>query len=267
MGCGCSEGPNQHPTDGSTPSALASPTLFIAAGHGIDSLIYPGIAGGGTAHSAGSSNKLARATVASTIPASFFGLTVLNFKNVSPTMPFGTTRSRDAYPALDWADANPFPGRYNFRSLDEFISLNQSRNTEIIYTFGRTPLWASSQPGAPGPYGRGQCAPPADLRAWDNYVRAIATHVAGRIKYWEIWNEPNAPNFYCGGISTMISMAQHASRIIKGIDPSALILSPGVTGGPGPQWLAEFLARGGNHYVDVIAFHGYWSARAEDVST
>jgi hypothetical protein len=63
----------------------------------------------------------------------------------------------------------------------------------------------------------------------------------------------------------MVTMAQHASRIIKEIDPSALTLSPGVTGGPGPRWLAEFLSRGGSDSVDVIAFHGYWSAKAEDV--
>ena len=63
----------------------------------------------------------------------------------------------------------------------------------------------------------------------------------------------------------MITMAQHAARIIKGIDPSALILSPATTGGPGPAWLGSFLSGGGAASIDVIAFHGYWSAQAEDV--
>jgi hypothetical protein len=237
IGCGCSNHQNRYAADGGVPPAISGFRTAMAQA----------------------------AAVAPSIPRLFFGLTVLNFKNLSPTMLFGTTRSWDAYPALDWADSNPSAGVYDFTSLDKFISLNQSHGTEIIYTFGRTPLWASSQPNAPGPYGRGQCAPPTDLSAWDNYVRAIATHAAGRIKYWEIWNEPNALNFYCGDIPTMVTMAQHASRIIKRIDPSALTLSPGVTGGPGPRWLAEFLSRGGSNYVDVIAFHGYWSARAEDV--
>jgi hypothetical protein len=180
-------------------------------------------------------------------------------------MHFGTTRSWDAYPNLDWSDANPSAGTYNFTSLNAFIAINQARGADIIYTFGRTPLWASSQPSAPGPYGPGQCAPPAEMSSWDNYVRAIATYAAGRIKYWELWNEPQDPHFYCGDIPTMVTMAQHAAQIIKGIDPSALILSPGVTGGPGPTWLASFLSGGGTANVDVIAFHGYWSATAEDV--
>jgi IPT/TIG domain/Bacterial Ig domain/Putative Ig domain len=199
------------------------------------------------------------------VPASLFGLTVLNFSKLTPSMHFGTTRSWDAYPGLDWSDANPSAGTYNFANLDAFITINQTRGADIIYTFGRTPQWASSQPNAPGSYGPGECAPPVDMSSWDNYVRAIATHAAGRIKYWELWNEPQGAGMYCGDIPTMVTMAQHAFQIIKGIDPTALILSPGVTGGPGPTWLASFLAGGGAVNVDVIAFHGYWSATAEDI--
>ena len=96
-----------------------------------------------------------------------------------------------------------------------------------------------------------------NLSAWDSYVRAIVTHVAGRIKYWEIWNEPNSPGFYCGQVSTMITLAQHASAIIKSVDPTALVLSPSLTSTSGPQWLGWYLLGGGGAAVDVIAFHGY----------
>ena len=101
---------------------------------------------------------------------------------------------------------------------------------------------------------------------YDEFLTAIATHVAGKIKYWELWNEPQATPNYCGDIATMVTMAQHASRILKTIDPNAQILSPAANGDQrGPAWLAMFLAAGGSNYVDVIAFHGYWSANAEDV--
>ena len=226
-----------------------------------------------TATSAADATKSASANVTLTsatpvVPPSLFGLTVLNFDALSPSMPFGTTRSWDAWPNLDWSDANPSAGVYNFTSLDTFIAMNQARGADIIYTFGRTPLWASSQPTAPGPYGLGECAPPANMASWDNYVTAVATHVVGRIKYWELWNEPEYGDFYCGDIPTMVTMAQHASRIIKGIDPTALILSPGTSGGlAGPAWLGTFLSDGAAASADVIAFHGYWSATAEDIGT
>jgi len=121
---------------------------------------------------------------------------------------------------------------------------------------------AAKRAGAVWP---GQCAPPADMANYDAYVRAIATHVAGKIKYWELWNEPQDASYYCGAMPAMVTMAQHASRIIKSIDSSALILSPAATGGTGPAWLGSFLATGGAASVDVIAFHGYSSATAEDI--
>lgn len=199
------------------------------------------------------------------VPATFFGLTVLDFRSLHPSLHFGTTRSWDAGPGLDWADSNPARGVYNFSLLDEFIDFNQAHHAEVIYTFGRTPRWASSQPNNPSSsYGPGQCAPPSEMAYWDEYVRTIAAHVAGRIKYWELWNEPNESS-YCGDISTMVTMAQHAHQIIKKVDPSALILTPSVDKASGPAWLANFLSSGGADAVDVIAFHGYWSAHAEDI--
>jgi hypothetical protein len=199
------------------------------------------------------------------IPARFFGISVLDFRRLSPTMLFGTTRSWDAGPGLDWSDANPSPGVYNFSLLDRFIAFNQARSSEGIYTFGRTPRWASSQPDdTTSPYGPGECAPPSKMSYWDDYVTAIVTHAGGRIKYWELWNEPNETD-YCGDIPTMVTMAQHAYRIIKVIDPTAVVLTPSTDKASGPSWLSSFLSRGGARSVDVIAFHGYWSAEAEDI--
>jgi hypothetical protein len=118
------------------------------------------------------------------IPRTFFGMTVLDSGNVNPPLNYGTTRTWDSFPMLDWADINSSPGVYHFERLDAFVQLNQARGADVIYTFGRTPQWASSQPDTPGPYGSGECAPPADLKNWDNYVTAIASHVGTRITYW-----------------------------------------------------------------------------------
>lgn len=198
------------------------------------------------------------------IPATFFGLTVQKFATVRPALEYGTTRSWDGQ-GLAWAQMNPAPGKYNFAALDNFIAINQARGIQMIYTFGRTPRWASSKPDAPGAYAPGQCGPPTKMAAWDNYVRAIVTHAAGRIQYWELWNEPNDQDFYCGSIPEMVGMAGHAAKIIKSIDPAARILSPAVTGGSGPAWLRSFLAENGKVSADIIAFHGYASARPEDI--
>ncbi len=209
----------------------------------------------------------AKTTTVAAIDSSLFGMSVLNYSQLVPPMQLGTTRTWDGESNLDWAEANPTKGQYVFYWIDQFIALNQARGTQIVYTLGRTPVWASSNASKAGPYGVGECAPPTNISDWDNYLTALATHAKGKIKYYELWNEPDDPNFYCGDIPTMVTMAQHAKTIIKGIDPTALILSPAVTGGPGPAWLSTFLADGGAAAVDVIAFHGYWSTQAEDIAT
>jgi len=44
----------------------------------------------------------------------------------------------------------------------------------------------------------------AHLAVWDEWVRAVVTRAAGRIRYWEIWNEPEDSKYYSGDVATMI---------------------------------------------------------------
>src|ERR1700679_4350014 len=85
------------------------------------------------------------------IPQSLFGMTILDFENTSAPLRYGTTRTWDSFPMLDWADINSAPGVYDFQHLDSFLKINEERNVEVIYTFGRNPLWAASQPGTATP--------------------------------------------------------------------------------------------------------------------
>jgi polysaccharide biosynthesis protein PslG len=200
-----------------------------------------------------------------TIPRALFGMTVLDFQKVSPPLSYGTTRTWDSFPMLDWADINSAPGVYDFQQLDAFIKINQERDVDVIYTFGRTPFWASSQPGVLGPYGPGECAPPADVQNWDDYVTAIASHAGARITYWELWNEPQDPEYYCGDTRTLVTMAQHAYRIIKSINPAAQIIAPAASAAGGPEWLDSYLSEGGGDYADIMSFHGYCNSKAESI--
>jgi len=198
------------------------------------------------------------------VPRSYFGLTVMRSRLTTP-FDFGTVRVWDIWPVPDWARSNPSAGVYNFSSLDTFLAANNNQSRDVIYTFGRTPPWASSQPDTNKGLAAGECGPPTHLEDWDNYLRAVVTHAAGRIKYWEIWNEPNLPMYFCGDIPTMVLLAKHARQVIKSIDPTALILSPSATGVGGPDWLASFLAQGGSATIDIVAFHGYRTQKAEDI--
>ncbi len=248
--------------------AIATVSAGALSGSYTYSSVTPGAASLVASAPGYTSANLAVSSAPNPVPATYFGMSINKPQYETLNMPytFGTTRSWDVYPELDWATLNPSPGVYNFVPLDNWLAYNAANsNADVVYTLGRTPQWASSQPNTAGDAGPGTCAPPANLQSWDNYLTAIVTHTLGRIHLWELWNEPQDPGYYCGDIPSMIALAQHAQQIIKSIDPAAIILSPSPVGGLGPQWMNSFLQAGGGSYVDVLAFHGYWSGTAEDL--
>ena len=180
-----------------------------------------------------------------------------------PSIPFASLRTWDT--AVNWADIQPAPNTYLWSNLDALIDLAQRRGVDLVFTLGRTPRWASASPDAKSPYGPGQCAPPANIQYWDEFLRAVVNHAGGKIKFWETWNEPQSPDseFYCGDVSTMVELQRRAYEIIKTIDPGAMVLTPSPVGGYGPAWMSRFLAGGGGKYADIMAFHGYLAPGAD----
>src|SRR5271165_2544828 len=208
---------------------------------------------------------------AQTVPASFFGMQMgkgIPAGEPWPVDSFATTRLWDS--GTSWPLINFAPGQYDWSTFDSWLNAAQKHNIDVIYCFGRVPQWASSKPNdlacAKGG-GPGQCDPPNDLNAdgtgtdkhFKDFVTAVATRAAGRIHYWELWNEASNPLRWRGTIAQLMRMDSDASTIIRSIDSSAVILSPsgGILAANELQWWGQFLAAGGGNVADVIAFHGY----------
>jgi hypothetical protein len=174
-----------------------------------------------------------------------------------PAVRFGGIRLWDT--RTNWNRLNPSRGVYDWTQLDAWLDLAESRDVHVLYAFGGTPAWASSMPNAPCEYHAGACYPPADMQDWDDFVYAIVTHAAGRITHWELWNEPNLSQFWSGGTLPMAHMAQRAYRIIKSVDPTAIVLTPSPTAGATgvSTWFNQYFAAGGGAYADIVAFHSY----------
>jgi len=142
--------------------------------------------------------------------------------------------------------------------LDTLVSRAQARGLDVVYTFGRTPAWASSnRTGYCQNNAAGSCYPPASQQYWKDFVTAISLRYAGKIKYWELWNEPNAANSWTGTTAQMVTMAQNAYPIIKANASGAVVLSAGPQGPSAYIWLDDYLAAGGGTYADGFSFHGY----------
>lgn len=159
-----------------------------------------------------------------------------------PTVPYGMQRFWDS-PPLQWPSLNPSQGVFDFTNLDADLALAFTKGTpEGMYTLARTPPWATSgtsdtscaYPSTSVGGGNGECDAPSDLNAdgsgtnaiWKAWITAIATHANdpnylkthAHIRYWEIWNEPDAstPKFWSGSFAQLARLTEDANCIITG---------------------------------------------------
>lgn len=187
-----------------------------------------------------------------------------------PAVPFGAWRLWDAY--TRWADLEPAQNRWNWTKLDAYVDAAQAHGVEVTLVLGSTPRWASARPDEPCSYGHGCAAEPVDLVDWDDYVRTVVTRYRGRIRYYELWNEPQftetekvAPGkaaFWSGSAAAMMELGWHASAILRVADPQARLLAPGVVNGS--QRLQAFFEAGGGRFTDIASYH-FYTERPEDV--
>jgi hypothetical protein len=196
------------------------------------------------------------------IKPTFFGMHFNRMSSMSPNIPIGGIRLWGT--ATGWAHLCPTGPNCNWKRLDDWLATAKSNGIDdVVYTFGKTPAWASS-----GPHADCECSPPRDLSEdgggsddlWKAFVRSIVTHNLhldsshAKIKYWGIWNEPGGFNFWNGKDAQMVRMEKDAAAVIKEVDPSALVLTPEAGAGP---YFDHYFAAGGGQYADIIAWHGY----------
>ena len=85
------------------------------------------------------------------------------------------------------------------------------------------------------------------------------------IRVWEIWNEPDFPIFWQGGVKAYARMLKTAYIVIKSVDPSATVVFGGLLYATDDTWLTQVLSifqqdplrRDYNWFMDVVAIHSY----------
>ena len=170
-----------------------------------------------------------------------------------PSAQFGTLRLWDSDTSWTWLE--PQKGVWNWEPLDLWVTDAERHGVrDILLTLGQSPAWASSNPAAVNYVGAGAPAPPTNIQDWRDYITAVATRYRGRIRYYEIWNEPNDPTYYTGTVDELATLTREAYQILKAVDPGNTVVSPVpyVAG-----YLDQLLTAGIAPYVDMLAFHIY----------
>lgn len=200
------------------------------------------------------------------IPESYFGMHV-RWGATTPFWPAARFHTwRVITPETEWLGLEPQKGEWQFGSLDRVVAIAQQHGIEVMLTLGQTPPWASARPLEKVPNGWGASAEPKDMADWENYIRTVATRYRGKIKYYELWNEPRfrevdpyrAVAGFTGTAKQMVEMGTIAKRVLSEVDPEAKLVSPAADSGlPGLKRLKAWLDAGGGKVSDVIAYHIY----------
>ncbi len=96
----------------------------------------------------------------------------------------------------------------------------------------------------------------------NDYVIPMATHFKGKIKYWEVGNEPywrygETPEKY-------VKLLKRVYKVLKKIDPEIKVVGTcGPPGSHGFYWYHKTFALGSLKYQDILSCHLYlWSGRS-----
>jgi xylan 1,4-beta-xylosidase len=112
---------------------------------------------------------------------------------------------------------------YNFAPTDRLLASIKSAGAEPLFRIGRS---------------RGaDLNPPADLDKYAQIARHIVLHYNQgwdkgfryAIRYWEIWNEPDAKLFWTGSPEEYYALYDRIARAIQSADASALVGGPAIS--------------------------------------
>jgi hypothetical protein len=185
-----------------------------------------------------------------------------------PSVPFGGVRLWDTN--TTWAQIETSRGSYNWTDLDIWLRNIASHGQDAMYTFGRVPHWASSQPSQSCAYAvsdPGCAAPTADLNSGDNiwkeFVTAVVKHSLSspelHIPYYEMWNEPDLTRNWTGTPAQLATMVKDAYSIIHTLDPKAKVVgpTPSTANQYGVHFLPDYYAAGAANAQDIVGLHAY----------
>jgi hypothetical protein len=215
-------------------------------------------------------------TASGPIPSTFFAMTSTKASDF-PKVSIGTLGHPSS---LAWQTVEQTQGVYKFDTFDSYvndclthglftINGDGTKTVNMQLTLGTTPQWAASdQTSCTYKNNLWACtSPPSNFQDWTEFLTALLNHYNGRtqphMRYYELWNEFNASNYWTGTNADMLNLAKAAYPIVHA-DPYSMLLTPSVAGFfinsttmNGATYMANYLKAGGSQYADGGAWHGY----------
>lgn len=146
-----------------------------------------------------------------------------------------------------WGSLEQQPGKWEWKELDAQMDYLSGQHMVYGGIFIGSPEWnKADKPGS---------LPVNNVKGWSHYVTQTVQHCRGRIRRWEVWNEP--PNF-TGKDQTP---ADYAKLVAAAYD-AAKAADPGCVVGLAAKsahltYLEQVIRAGAKDHFDYITLHPY----------
>ena len=167
----------------------------------------------------------------------------------------------------DFIDRRHDPPRSAWEKYDHIVDLADLYGMELIVRLSNPPAWSRAQGDAVGTY-----APPDNFQDFADFVYAVVSRYKGRVRYYQIWNEPNIyPEWGEQPVNpeAYTELLKAAAKAARQADPNVVIIAGALAANIeyGPRNMSDlvFLQRmyraGAAPYFDIMSVQGYglWS--------
>ncbi|PJF22825.1 MAG: hypothetical protein CUN56_04035 [Phototrophicales bacterium] len=164
-----------------------------------------------------------------------------------------------------WQDIEPNPDEWHFDVADRIVSEAENKGVYLVVRLSDAPDWAhpSLPPQSEGSYVDAPADNPDD---WAEFCGMVAARYAGRIRAYQIWNEPNLSREWGNRPPNAADYVVHlraCSEAIRAADPNAIIISAGLsptgnmddTAHRDDLYLQAMYDANFQQYVDVVGVH------------
>jgi hypothetical protein len=141
---------------------------------------------------------------------------------------------------IQWGTTEPSEGKFDWEFYDAVVDTARAHGISV---YGLLAYWS----------GWAEVNTPKGVEQYCRWARQVVCHYKGKIKYWEIWNEPNI-FFWSGPKELYADLLKQAYDAIKAEDPEAVVLGCS-TAGIDTRFIKNVMEWGGK--FDALTIHPY----------
>jgi len=154
---------------------------------------------------------------------------------------------------FNWPDIEKTPGEFDFSRHDWIVDHLFENGIKVMGMLQYSPAWT----------GREWNDPP-DSGQFARYAGRTVRHFRDRVKYWEVWNEPDVRQYWSlqDGMKAYTELLKAAYPAIKKEDHTCQVLMGGVSAAPLIS-LKQIYRNGGKDAFDIVNVHPFQNPRQE----